>query len=180
MSTVQLHEARERRRRRAACAERLLAKAPEAAPSLDWDALDHAPPWLGVPEPMLAAFQRRVGAVLCAPALRLWIDGPRLAAARAALGDPFLHALLAAPDFPDLHAATAAPPRLDAAERIGALLQAAGGGVLLASLPDGPLRSAAGAAMAPAVPLLMGAELAQALVARTMKLIAQSEMERAA
>src|SRR5207244_226909 len=74
----------ERRARRAMIAHRLMAKAADAAAVLDWETLDRAPGWLGLPEGALALCARRIGAVLCAPALRLWIDGPRIAAARAA------------------------------------------------------------------------------------------------
>ena len=84
------------RLRRAAVAERLLSSAPEAAAALDWDALDRAPAWLALPDPAFAAFQCRVGAVLCGRSLRMWIDRGRIDAAQGVLGATFLRALLAA------------------------------------------------------------------------------------
>jgi len=168
-------EASKRRGRRAAVARRLLAKAADAAATLDWDTLDRAPEWLALREAALAAFERRVGALLCAPALRLWIDGPRIAAARAALGDAFLRALLAEHDKPAVDAGAPAPPRLQSAERVATLLQAAGAGVLLASLPAGPLRRAATGVLSAGIPLTMVPELAQALVARTWAIAAQCD-----
>ena len=136
-------EAREHRRRCAAVAERLLEWAPHAASALDWDALAQAPAWLALPEPALMVLQRQTGAVLCAPALRLWIDAPRIAAARAALGEDFLRALLApapwnAPRVPD-----DVPPHINHAEHVHTALESAGAAVLMASLPATALRHAA-------------------------------------
>jgi len=162
--------ARERRAVRAAAARRLLAAAPDCAAALDWDALAEAPHWLALPQPALARFARRVGAVLCAPAVKLWIDGPRIAAARAALGDDFLQALLDEADVPVVDAGGRA--RQESAERLPALLQAGGAGVLLASLPHGPLRRAAAAVLGPAVELALTPALAHTLVARTQALAA--------
>jgi len=167
---VEVQAARERRRRRAAIARRLLDRAPEAAATLDWDTLDRAPAWLAWSDGALAQFQRQIGAVLCAPALRLWIDGARLAAARAALGEPFLQALLAQPDLPAMRGDACGQARIDSAERVASSLQAAGAAVLLATLPEGPMRRAAGAAIEPALQLAMAPELARELVARAATL----------
>ncbi|WP_280156089.1 hypothetical protein [Piscinibacter sp. XHJ-5] len=164
--------ASQRRQLRAAVAQRLLAKAPAAAAALDWDMLGQAPLWLAMSDAALTQFARQVGAVLCAPALRLWIDARRLAAARAALGETFLQALLAQPDVPAIEPQLSNALRLDTPEQVGALLQAAGAGVLLASLPPGLLQAAAAALMAPAAALAMPASTAQALVSRARQLAA--------
>ncbi len=133
---------------------------------LSWDMLDRAPFWLGLPEAALATFECQVGAMLCAPALRLWIDGPRLAAARAALGDAFLQTLLAQPDADSIPIGLIDCPRIDAAGQVSTLLQATGAAVLLASMPHGALRRAADKALAPAEASPMAEALAHALVAR--------------
>ncbi|HEX6707426.1 MAG TPA: hypothetical protein VF169_21895 [Albitalea sp.] len=167
---VEAPGAPERRRRRAAIARRLLAGSAQAAAALDWDTLDRAPAWLGWSDDALAIFQCRIGAVLCAPVLRLWIDGARLGAARDALGESFLHALLAQHDGPSLRDAA---PRVDAAERVAPALQAAGASVLLATLPESPLRRCAGAALGSATPLAIAPELARELVTRAATLAEQ-------
>jgi hypothetical protein len=169
---------RARRAVRAAAARRLLGAAPDCAGTLDWDTLAQSPHWLALPEAALARFARRLGAVLCAPAVKLWIDGPRIAAARAALGDAFLQALLAEPDVPAIDAGGRA--RQESAERLPGLLQAGGAGVLLASLPAGPLRRAAAALLGPAVDLALTPALAHTLIARTQALAAGAANDDAA
>jgi hypothetical protein len=159
------HDPNERRRRRAAVAALLLERAPAAAATLDWDALDAAPAWLAQPGAALDSLACRVGAVLCGPALRLWIDTGRLTAARAALGDAFLRALLAQPDLPGAPPA----PRIASAAQVSASLQAWGAAVLLATLPAA-LRGAAAAALPHPAPLPIDAATAQALVGRAMAL----------
>lgn len=161
------------RARRARVASLLVARAPEAVAALDWPALDRAPDWLALDVDALAAFQRQVGAVLCARAMRLWIDGPRLAAARELLGTPFLAALLAEPDLAAVPMGLVPVPRIDAAAQVGPALQAAGGSVLLAAMPHGPLRTAAGAALAPVVASSMAHELAESIVAQAKALAAK-------
>ena len=172
MSALAAIDAGTRRRQRAAIARRVLDKAPGAASALDWAMLGVAPEWLALPEPALALLARRVGAVLCAPAVKLWIDGPRIAAARAALGDAFLQALLAERDVPAIE--PAGRPRLDAAEQVAALLQATGAGVLLASLAPGALQRAASDVLGPAVTLAMPPALAHTLIARAQALEAHA------
>lgn len=154
------------RRHRAAVARRLIERAPDAVAALDWDACDRAPAWLALDDAGLTTFQCRVGAVLCARALRLWIDGPRLAAARAILGDDFLAQVLAQPDSASIPLGLVGAPRIDSATQVGPALQSAGASVLLASLAHGPLRQAVGVMLAPAAPSTMTHELADTLVAR--------------
>jgi len=156
----------ELRHRRAAIAERLLTKAPHLAPAIDWDTLDQAPSWLSLPAPALAALERRLGVLLCAPALRMWIDRPRLAAVQTAVGAPFLQAVLTQPDGPALRPAVAMQLQLAAAGQVGALLQASGVAVLLASLPSGALKRAAATALAPAAALDVAPQAALELLAR--------------
>jgi hypothetical protein len=154
-------------------AQRLLSKAGEAIAAVDWDTLDRAPDWLAFAEPQLAVVMRQVGAVVCAPQIRLWIDGPRVTAARDALGEAFLRALAAQRDLPSLPSDVAPQARIDKAEHVAPHLQSSGAAVLLASLPDGPLRRAAGAAFAPAAAAPMAGELAQSLIQRARALSAQ-------
>ncbi len=167
-------QGRTRRYRRAALAQRLLSHAPDAAAALDWDTLGSAPDWLVWPEPQATRFQCQVGALLCAPQVRLWIDAPRVAAAARALGHPYLQALLRLPETLTLPHDVAGCPRITAAGQVAPLLRAAGVGVLLASLPAGPLRRAAGALLAPLGASAMVGALAQSLVARTLLLAEQA------
>ncbi len=163
-------DARERRRQRAAVAQRLRQRAPDAVGTLDWDALDAAPGWLALPEDQLTRFECQVGALLCAPSLRLWIDGARLNAARGAVGAPFLQALRALPSSQILPGNVAPSPRIDHAEQVAPALRAAGASVLLASMLPGPLRLVVGAALAPATPAPMAGPLAQSLISRVLTL----------
>jgi hypothetical protein len=161
--------AAEARRRRATVAQRLIDLAPAAAAALDWDALDQAPDWLGLPDAAFVILQSRVGALLYAPALRLWIDGPRLAAARVLLGAAVLDDLLAQPESA-MPRGLANVPRIDAAAQVGPLLKAAGTAVLLAALPAGTLREAVCQALAPVLPSPMSHELAETLISRARAL----------
>jgi hypothetical protein len=163
-------DSRTRRQQRAAVAQRLRTQAPDAVATLDWDALDDAPGWLALPDAELARFECQVGAMLYAPALRLWIDGARLNAARAALGAPFLQALRALPSTQVLPNNVAPCPRIDSAEQVAPLLRGAGASVLLASMLPGPLRLVVGAALAPATPAPMAGPLAHSLIARAITL----------
>jgi len=155
-----------RRLHRAAVARRALDKAADAAAALDWAMLDAAPAWLGLPEPALSLFARRVGARLYARDMRLWIDGARITAARKALGDAYLQALLAEPDAPAFEGP--GRPRLDSADRVATLLQAAGSGVLLASMTPSALRRVASDVLGPAIDLPMTPAEAQALIERAL------------
>jgi len=166
-------EVRERRRRRAAVASRLLGSGADAISAIDWEMLDGAPAWLGLPDARLATLQRQIGALLYAAEIRLWIDGARLSAARAALGEAFMQALLAQRDPHAFPAETGTRPRIEKVEHVATHLQVAGASVLLASMPQGPLRRAVSAAMAPTVALPLACEVAQSLVARAQSLAAQ-------
>ena len=161
-----------RRRRRAGVAQCLMAAAPEAVAALDWEMLDRAPAWLALPPDALERFQCQVGAVLGASALRLWIDGPRLAAARAALGEPFLQALLAQPALTSMPLDLSARPCIETAAQVGERLRIAGASVLLAALAHGPLRRAVGAALAPAEASPLAPEIARSLIVRAQTLAA--------
>lgn len=165
--------ARQRRCLRAAVAERLMAHAPAAAAELDWDALDAAPAWLAWPEAQATALQCRVGALICAPTIRLWIDAPRLAAAARVVGTEYLQALLALPDQQVLPRDLADCPRIDCPEQVAALLRAAGAAVMLAALPVGPLRRAVSSTLAPITASPMAGALAESLVARAQRLALQ-------
>jgi hypothetical protein len=164
-----------RRHRRAAVCRRLLAAAPEAAGSLDWDALDAAPAWLALSDADLMVLARQVGAILCAASIRLWIDGARLGAARTAVGAPFLLALQALPDAQVLPRNVAPCPRIDAAEQVAPMLRTSGSGVLLASLPNGALRRAATALLGGNASTMAPA-LAHTLVARAQSLLVRAPM----
>lgn len=166
-------EVRERRRRRAAIAARLLASGADTVAAVDWEMLDTAPAWLALPDAKLATLQRQIGALVYAAEIRLWIDGARLGAARAVLGDAFLQALLAQRDLAAFPQGTGIRPRIETAEQIPTHLQIAGASVLLASLPAGALARAVGAAMAPTAAMAVGTEMAQSLVNRAQALAAQ-------
>jgi len=150
-----------------------MAHAPAAAADLDWDALDAAPDWLAWPEAQALALQYRVGALLCAPTIRLWIDAPRLAAAARVVGAEYLQALLSLPDQQVLPRDLADCPRIDRPEQVAPLLRAAGAAVMLAALPAGPLRRAVASTLAPITASPMAGALAESLVARAQRLAAQ-------
>jgi hypothetical protein len=166
-------EVRERRRRRSAIAARLLASGADAMSAIDWEMLESAPAWLALPDAKLATLQRQIGALLYAPEIRLWIDGARLNAARTVLGDTFLKTLLAQRDLHAFPQDTGTRPRIDTAEHVPTHLQVAGASVLLASIPQGPLRRAVATAMAPTAAMAMASEMAQALVTRVQSLATQ-------
>lgn len=166
-------EVRERRRRRSAIAARLLASGADAMSAIDWEMLESAPAWLALPDAKLATLQRQIGALLYAPEIRLWIDGARLNAARTVLGDTFLKTLLAQRDLHAFPQDTGTRPRIDTAEHVPTHLQVAGASVLLASIPQGPLRRAVATAMAPTAAMAMACEMAQALVTRVQSLATQ-------
>ena len=153
------------RERRAAVAQRLLDLAPREVAAIDWDALDAAPDWLALPDASFLILQARLGAMLHLPAMRLWIDGPRLAAARVLLGEAVIDDLMAHPESAMPFGLTACAPIASAAQ-VGPSLRAAGVSVLLAALPRGPLRDALCRGLAPVEPSRMSPELAQSLIAR--------------
>jgi len=141
--------------------------------AIDWEMLESAPAWLALPDAKLATLQRQIGALLYAPEIRLWIDGARLNAARTVLGETFLKTLLAQRDLHAYPQDTGTRPRIDTAEHVPTHLQVAGASVLLASIPQGPLRRAVAAAMAPTAAVAMACEMAQALITRAQSLASQ-------
>jgi hypothetical protein len=161
-----------RRSHRAAVAAGLLAGAPSAAGALDWAALAQAPAWLGLGDAGLALFARRVGSVLAAPALRLWIAAARVSAAQSALGADWWQALLARDDWPAMPQGVPAWPEGEAgaAQAVAGLLHDAGAAVLLATLPHGALRHAASQRLAPVAPFVMSAAAAKNLLATALDL----------
>lgn len=166
---------RELRRRRANVARRLVAGAPALANHLEWHDLDAAPGWLAASDEQLARFCCRVGALACAPAIRLWIDKPRIAATREAVGLEYLQRLLAsheaqAPLPGDLFDG----PLMNRAEQITPALRANGCAVLLATLPEGPLRAAMTALWSPVQPSELAPVLAQMMVERAAGLAAEA------
>lgn len=167
-------EARQRRRRRAAVAAQLLALAPDSAGSLDWDSLERAPGWLALPGDELTALIHRVGALVAAPQLRLWIDGARLDAARSAVGAAFLQSLLARRDNTLLPRDVTPCPRIEVAEQVAPALHGAGAAVLLAATPTAALRKLLSAAWA-AAPAAMATELAQSQIAQAQALAAEGK-----
>lgn len=158
------------RARRARIASLLVARAHEAVAALDWEALDRAPDWLALGDVELAALQRRIGAVLYARAIRLWIDGPRLAAARDLLGAKFLAALLGQPDAASIPLGLVGAPGIASAAEVASALQSAGASVLLAAMPHGALRNAAAEVLAPVTASAMSHELAESLIAQAAAL----------
>lgn len=166
-------EARERRRRRAAVARRLLAVNNEALAEVDWDTLDTAPGWLALPDAQMQPLMRQIGAVVCAAQIRLWIDGARIGAAREALGDTFLRALAAQRDLPSLPREMAPQTPIETAQDVAAGLQAAGTSILLAAVRSFALRRAASAAFGGVTPASMAVELALSLIQRAHALAVQ-------
>jgi hypothetical protein len=164
-------DVRERRRRRAAVAARLVASGADAA-AVDWDTLDAAPAWLALSDSRLATLQRQIGALVHAAEIRLWIDNARIAAARHTLGEAFLRALLAQRDLAAFPHDAGPRRRIDHADDVAPCLQMAGAAVLLAALPHGALRKAVIAAMAPTAPAPIAGELALSLIARAQSLAA--------
>lgn len=169
---------RVRRERRALIADRLRRGAPVAAATLGWDALDQAPDWLGASDEALGLWQRRVGAVFCAPALRRWIDARRVQALRVAIGDGFYRALLRAddpmraaampaglPDWPQGQVESGSAAAIDPAA-VASLLRGCGAAVLVCTLPHGALRHAVSQVLAPLAELMMPTPHALALAAR--------------
>lgn len=166
---------REGREHRARVAERLTREAPVAADCLPWAALAAAPEWLAWPDDALLLWQRRVGAAFCAPALRRWIDTPRVTALRSALGDGFYRALLRTDDpmaVATLPAGLPDWPIAGAPSEIAPMLRGCGAAVLVGTLPHGGLRHAVSQALAPLAELMMPAAHAQALVKRATALCA--------
>jgi len=82
--------------------------------------------------------------------------------------------LLAQRDLLSFPQDTGTRPRINTAEQIPTHLQVAGASVLLASMPQGALRRAISAAMAPTAALPMACEMAQSLITRAHSLAAQS------
>jgi hypothetical protein len=159
------------RAHRAEVAQRLLGSAPEAVAAIDWDALERAPGWLALPAAALETLQRRLGAMWCAPALRLWIDRTRLEAARRAVGASFLDAVLA---NDNAGAALAHRTVLELeyvpARELGTLLQSIGAAVLAASLRDGALHDLAPAVLGQPAAIDIAPATAAALVERAQAL----------
>lgn len=162
------------RRHRAAVAETLLRSGRTSAHAVDWASLGEAPAWLGWPAPMLERFALRVGTVMLAPALRLWIAMPAIKTAQAAMGGDWWARLMAHGAWPEVpidwpHALGLEAQRLDAQE-LAATFRAAGHAVLLATLPHGSLRHAASEALAPLGHVVMPQVQALALVDLTTAL----------
>jgi hypothetical protein len=169
---VAIAACRARRARRACIARRLVAGASDAVADLSWEALDRAPDWLTLPDDALRDFLRRVGASMYAPALRMWIDGARLAAARDLLGAEVLAALLARPDTGSIDEESSELPPIDGAAAIAPVWRLVGAGVALASLPQDTLRQAAAAALAPAADTTVSPDRAGTIVAQAQALVA--------
>ena len=153
------------RERRAAIAQRLIDLAPRDVEAIDWDALDAAPDWLALPDASFLILQARLGALLHLPAMRLWIDGPRLAATRVLLGEAVLDDLMSHPESAMPFGLTPCAP-IASATQVGPALRAAGVSVLLAALPRGALRDALCRGLAPVEPSRMTPELAATLIVR--------------
>lgn len=182
--TPALSEAIGQRARRAAKARRLMSRADAEAERIAWHELEAAPDWLALDDEDLLLHARRVGAVLCAPALRLWIDAARIAAARLAVGDLYWHVLLAQPDPATPGAGVV--PALDAADTVAPMLAKCGLSALLATLPEGAVRHAAMAALARGPLPVVSADLARATCVRAeavidhMRRLSETAMTRAA
>ncbi len=161
------------RAHRAAVAQNLAARAPTEALTLDWQALTQAPAWLALPEGSLNVLRRRVGSVLLAPALRLWISASRINAAREAVGEAWWSQLLsheAWPSWPteagDWPSGASSSP-----DAVATVFDEVGAAVLLATLPHGALRHVALQAFAPVADVILPQAQAQAVLSITLALI---------
>ena len=160
----------------AAVAAQVLQDAPGAAPALGWAELGAAPPWLALDRQARDVLATRVGAVLYAPALRLWISAPAVAAAREAVGDAWWQALMSHRSWPELpdeapHSLGPVQQQLGAAA-LARLFREAGAAVLLSTLPHGALRHAASELLAPVGAYVMPSVQAQALLDLALSLVA--------
>ncbi len=161
---------------------------------LDWQALEQAPPWLALDPTSLRVLQRRVGSVLLAPALRLWISAARVSAARAAVGDAWWRRLLEHATWPDWSGELAQWgdwPEPDGAsssgEAVAAVLDEAGAAVLQATVPPGVLAHVASQVLATMAstteptqtvnPSLMPQSKAQAVLAITLQLLREEAVQ---
>ena len=166
-------ETRERRRRRATIAARVLASGADAISAIDWEMLDKAPAWLALPDAKLATLQRQIGALLyasrsgCGSTVPAW---PRRAARSAT---PSCRRCSRNATCRHSRSDASARPRIDSAEKVATHLQVVGAAILLASMPQGALRRVVTVAMAPTAPAPIATELAHALVARAQTLASQ-------
>ncbi|GEM_PF-1708313 len=67
-----------------------------------WGIIDRIPPWCLLDGQALAQLQDTCGALLLAPEVRLWIDGPRLKAAAAVVTEPVFLQVIALADKSEL------------------------------------------------------------------------------
>ncbi len=163
---------RQRRGQRAQAAGLLASLKPpaESAQPLDWALLLEVPEWCDWPPSRREHLVLIAGALFAAPAMRLWIEARRIAAARSIIGADAFDRVMAHESLP--HAA----PELPAEEDIRALLQAAGAGVLLGGLSHDGLRNS----LAPLLPTSAGAlphTVAAALTADALALVAALEQD---
>jgi hypothetical protein len=151
----------------------------QQAPSLDWAVFDQAPPWLALDGASLCMLRRRVGSVLLAPALRLWIAAAKVNAAREAVGHAWWWRLLDHRPWPDWSSELAQwgdwpAEAATSADAVAEVLDDAGAAVLLATLPHGALRHAASLALgssAMTTPMSMPQAQAQAVLGLTLRLL---------
>ncbi len=162
-----------RRTHRAAVALALSTRAPREAAAVDWDVLGQAPAWLALDEGTSRMLRRRVGSVLLAPALRLWISASRVQAARAALGEDWWARLLRHDAWPSWSSRQGEWPSgaSSSPDGVAGVLEEAGSAVLLGTLPHGALRSAAAAALAPVADLALSPPQAQAVLDITLRML---------
>lgn len=166
-----IRQRRSRRTQAAGLLATLKPAADESVQPLDWALLLEVPEWCHWPSSRREYLVLIAGALFAAPAMRLWIEARRIAAAKSVIGADAFDKVMAHESLP--HAA----PQLPAGEDIRELLQAAGAGVLLGSLSHDGLRNGLAALLPPPVGTLPHT-VAAALTADALVLVAMLEQAR--
>ena len=158
----------EQRRLMAACASRILDAGDDLCQRLSWQTLSHCPDWLGLPDSIFASLQRRLGAIVYASQIRLWIDQPRLAAARDAVGAPWLHRLCSQREIVPLPMQGFDREPIDHAGQVVGALSRAGAALLTANIAPGPLHEAFAAALGVKADIQINPDLVNAMIKRVL------------
>jgi len=158
----------EQRRLMAASASRMLDAGDELCLHLDWYTLSQCPDWLGLPDPVFASLQRRLGAIVYAAQIRLWIDQPRLSAARQAVGAPWLHRLCSQRAILPLPMEGFESESIDKPEQVVGALSRAGAALLAANIAPGALHDAFVAALGVKAEIEINPDLVKTMIQRVL------------
>ena len=152
----------------AASASRMLDAGDELCLHLDWQALSQCPDWLGLPDPVFASLQRRLGAIVYAAQIRLWIDQPRLRAARQAVGAPWLHRLCSQRAIVPLPMEGFELEPIEKADQVVGALSRAGVALLAANIAPGALHDTFVAALGVKSEIEINPELVNTMIRRVL------------